>query len=392
MSDIAERVKKIVVEHLGVDEAKVTEDASFIDDLGADSLDTVELVMAFEEEFGVEIPDDAAEKIVTVARRGRLHQGARGELRARGGRQACRGSSDEAGGRHRARARHTARFGGRDRLAAPARRPVGPAPDRAFRRQRPAGQGRRRGAEGCRGRGSSTPPTTWSRRSSRRNDEFIVFGMGAATQAIRDSGFEPANDEERERAGVMIGSGIGGLNAIAETTLILEKGGPRRVSPFFIPSALINLASGQISIRFGLQGPEPRRRHRLLDRRARDRRRGAADPDRRRRRHGGGRLRGGARAARPRRLRRRQGALDRLQRHAREGLAALGQGPRRLRDGRGRGGVVLEEYEHAKRRGAKIYAEVKGYGLSGDAYHITAPARKGRAATAPCGWRSSAPA
>jgi 3-oxoacyl-[acyl-carrier-protein] synthase II len=89
----------------------------------------------------------------------------------------------------------------------------------------------------------------------RRNDEFIVYGMGAAAEAIGDSGISLETEEERERAGVMIGSGIGGLNAIAETTLILEKGGPRRVSPFFIPSALINLASGQVSIRFGLKGP-----------------------------------------------------------------------------------------------------------------------------------------
>jgi 3-oxoacyl-[acyl-carrier-protein] synthase II len=89
----------------------------------------------------------------------------------------------------------------------------------------------------------------------RRNDEFIVYGMGAAAEAIADSGISLETEEERERAGVMIGSGIGGLNAIAETTLILEKGGPRRVSPFFIPSALINLASGQVSIRYGLKGP-----------------------------------------------------------------------------------------------------------------------------------------
>jgi 3-oxoacyl-[acyl-carrier-protein] synthase II len=214
-------------------------------------------------------------------------------------------------------------------------------------------------------------------RELRRNDEFIVFGMGAATQAMRDSGFEPANDEERERAGVMLGSGIGGLNAIAETALVLEKSGPRRVSPFFIPSALINLASGQVSIKFGLKGPNhavvtacSTGAHAIGDA-ARLIALDDADVM----------VAGGCEAA-----------LGRLGMAGFAAARALSTGfndtPERAsrpwdrdRDGfvmgEGAGAVVLEEYEHAKRRGAKIYAEVRGYGLSGDAYHLTAPAPNG---------------
>jgi len=212
----------------------------------------------------------------------------------------------------------------------------------------------------------------------RRNDEFIVFGMGAATQAIRDSGFEPANDEERERAGVMMGSGIGGLNAIAETTLILEKGGPRRVSPFFIPSALINLASGQISIRFGLQGPNhavvtacSTGAHAIGDA-ARLIQIGDADVM----------VAGGCEAALGRLGLAGFAAAKALSTHFNDTPEKASRPWDKDRDGfvmgEGAGAVVLEEYEHAKRRGAKIYAEVKGYGLSGDAYHITAPAPEGQ--------------
>jgi 3-oxoacyl-[acyl-carrier-protein] synthase II len=211
----------------------------------------------------------------------------------------------------------------------------------------------------------------------RRNDEFIVYGIAAAVQAIEDSGCKPETDEARERAGVLIGSGIGGLNSIAETTLLLEKSGPRRVSPFFIPSALINLASGQVSIRYGLKGPNhavvtacSTGAHAIGDA-ARLIQLGDADVM----------VAGGCEAA-----------LGRIGMAGFAAARALSTGfndtPEKAsrpwdkdRDGfvmaEGAGCVVLEELEHARRRGAKIYAEVRGYGLSGDAYHVTAPAPNG---------------
>ena len=211
----------------------------------------------------------------------------------------------------------------------------------------------------------------------RRNDEFIVFGIAAAAQAIEDAGWQPATEEERCRTGVMLGSGIGGLNSIAETTLILDKSGPRRVSPFFIPSALINLAGGQVSIRYGFKGPNhavvtacSTGAHAIGDA-ARLIALDDADVM----------VAGGSEAA--------------LGRIGLAGFAAaralstgLNETPERAsrpwdrdRDGfvmaEGAGCVMLEELEHARRRGARIYAEVKGYGLSGDAYHVTAPAPDG---------------
>jgi 3-oxoacyl-[acyl-carrier-protein] synthase II len=211
----------------------------------------------------------------------------------------------------------------------------------------------------------------------RRNDEFIVYGIAAAAQALQDSGFEPKDEEARERAGALIGSGIGGLNAIAETALLLEKSGPRRVSPFFIPSALINLASGQVSIRFGLKGPNhavvtacSTGAHAIGDA---SRLIGLGDAD--------VMVAGGCEAA-----------VGRLGMAGFAAARALSTGfndtPERAsrpwdrdRDGfvmaEGAGAVVLEEYEHARRRGATIYAEVKGYGMSGDAHHVTAPAPEG---------------
>jgi 3-oxoacyl-[acyl-carrier-protein] synthase II len=208
----------------------------------------------------------------------------------------------------------------------------------------------------------------------RKNDPFIVFGMAAASQAIADSGYKPETEEEQERAGVQIGSGIGGLQTIAETTLVLEKQGPRRVSPFFIPAALINLVSGQVSIRHGLKGPNHSAvtacstgAHAIGDA-ARFIALDDADVM----------VAGGAEAA-----------ICRLGIAGFCAARALSTGfndePERAsrpwdkdRDGfvmgEGAGVVVLEELEHARRRGAKIYAEVKGYGVSGDAFHITAPA------------------
>jgi 3-oxoacyl-[acyl-carrier-protein] synthase II len=212
----------------------------------------------------------------------------------------------------------------------------------------------------------------------RRNDEFIIFAIGAATQALEDSGYAPQDDEARERAGVMMGSGIGGLNAIAETTLVLEKNGPRRISPFFIPSALINLASGQISIKHGLMGPNhavvtacSTGAHAIGDA-ARLIQLGDADVM----------VAGGCEAAISRLGIAGFAAARALSTNFNETPERASRPWDRDRDGfvmaEGAGAIVLEEMEHAKRRGARIYAEVKGYGLSGDAYHVTAPAPEGQ--------------
>jgi len=221
-------------------------------------------------------------------------------------------------------------------------------------------------------------PDEWLEpKEQRKIDRFILLGIAAAQQAVDDSGWKPADDESRNRTGVMIGSGIGGLNTIYEASLVLQERGPRRISPFFIPSALINLISGQVSIRFGFRGPN----HSVVTACATgahaigDAARLIAFDD------ADVMVAGGAEAA-----------VSRL------GIAgfaasralstAYNDTPEKAsrpwdegRDGfvmgEGAGVVVLEEYEHAKRRGATIHAEVVGYGLSGDAHHITAPADDG---------------
>jgi 3-oxoacyl-[acyl-carrier-protein] synthase II len=210
----------------------------------------------------------------------------------------------------------------------------------------------------------------------RRVDRFIVYGVGAASQAIEDSGWSPQTDEERERAGVMIGAGIGGLPRIEETVLTLHGKGFRKVSPFFIPASLINLVSGHVSIKYGLRGPNhacvtacASGAHAIGDA-ARMIQYGDADVM----------VAGGAEAAicpvgmagfaAARALSTRNDAPEKASRpwdKDRDGFVM----------GEGAGVVVLEEYEHAKARGARIYAEVIGYGLSGDAYHVTAPAPDG---------------
>jgi len=221
-------------------------------------------------------------------------------------------------------------------------------------------------------------PDAWvDPKEQRRVDEFIVFGLAAAQQAVTDSGYQPAGEEERERAGVLIGSGIGGLQGIAETALLLQEKGPRRVSPFFIPGRLINLVSGYASIRFGYKGPN----HAVVTACATgahaigDAARMIALDD------ADVMLAGGAESAVCR--------IGIAGFNACRALATIyNDTPEKAsrpwdkdRDGfvmgEGAGVVMLEEYEHAKARGAKIYAEVKGYGLSGDAFHITAPAEDG---------------
>ncbi|MFP4450225.1 MAG: beta-ketoacyl-ACP synthase II [Rhodosalinus sp.] len=218
----------------------------------------------------------------------------------------------------------------------------------------------------------------WVEAKERRKiDEFIVYGLAAAQQAVEDAGWTNPPEEEKLRTGVMIGSGIGGLNAIAETAYLIRDKGPRRVSPFFIPGSLINLISGQVSIRYGFKGPNhavvtacSTGAHAIGDA-ARLIRDGDAEVM----------LAGGAEAA-----------ISEIGIAGFNACKALstkrGNTPETAsrpydtdRDGfvmgEGAGIVVLEDYEHAKARGAKIYAEVIGYGLSGDAYHITAPSEDG---------------
>ena len=215
----------------------------------------------------------------------------------------------------------------------------------------------------------------------RQVDPFIIYGIDAAGQAIEDAGLIDMAEAMRFRAGCSIGSGIGGLPGIESESLVLAEKGPSRVSPHFVHGRLINLISGQVIDQIRPDGPQPRGGHRLLDRRPFDRRRGADDQGRRRRHHARGRrggddlpdrhrrLRPGARACRPRSTTSREKA-SRPYDKDRDGFVM----------GEGAGVVVLEEYEHAKARGAKIYAEVVGYGLSGDAYHVTAPHPEGSGA------------
>lgn len=234
-----------------------------------------------------------------------------------------------------------------------------------------------RGGGGADVEGAFDPDSVMSQKDQRRIDDFILYAIAAADEAVKDSGWAPQDDEGRERTGVIIGSGIGGLATIEKTSIELHEKGPRRVSPFFIPSALINLASGQVSIRHGFKGPNhsvvtacATGAHAVGDA-ARMIKYGDADVM----------VAGGAEAA-----------------ICPVGIAgfiacrAMSTGfnddPTRAsrpydkgRDGfvmgEGAGVLVLEEYEHAKARGAKIYAEVAGYGLAGDAYHITAPSEDG---------------
>ncbi|MDO5630456.1 MAG: beta-ketoacyl-ACP synthase II [Paracoccus sp. (in: a-proteobacteria)] len=221
-------------------------------------------------------------------------------------------------------------------------------------------------------------PDDWMEAKDRRKvDDFILYGMAAATQAVQDSGWVPASDEDRERTGVMIGSGIGGLTSIAETAVLIKERGPKRVSPFFIPGALINLVSGQVSIRFGFKGPNhavvtacSTGAHAIGDA-ARLIALGDADVM----------VAGGAESPISEIGIAGFNACKALSTKREDDPKAASRPWDTDRDGfvmgEGAGCVVLEEYEHAKARGARIYAEVLGYGLSGDAYHITAPSEDG---------------
>jgi 3-oxoacyl-[acyl-carrier-protein] synthase II len=228
--------------------------------------------------------------------------------------------------------------------------------------------------------GNFNPDDYVTPKDQRKMGRFIHFAMGAATQAVKDAGWQPTDEYERERTGVLIGSGIGGLEGIYDAAITLHERGPRRVSPFFIPACLINLASGNVSIEFGFKGPNhavvtacSTGAHAIGDA-ARLIQLDDADVM----------VAGGTEAS-----------ICRIGVAGFAAARALSTGfndePERAsrpwdqdRDGfvmgEGAGVVVLEELEHARKRGAKIYAEVIGYGMSGDAYHITAPSETGEGA------------
>ncbi|HWK00908.1 MAG TPA: beta-ketoacyl-ACP synthase II [Xanthobacteraceae bacterium] len=231
------------------------------------------------------------------------------------------------------------------------------------------------------GSNSTFNPDAWMEpKEQRKVDDFIIYAMAAAGQAIKHSGWEPKTEADRDNTGVLIGSGIGGIEGIAEAALILKERGPRRISPFFIPGRLINLASGYVSIQYGFKGPNhsvvtacSTGAHAIGDA-GRLIALGDADVM----------VAGGT-----------ESPINRLAIAGFSACKALSTAyndtPEKAsrpydkdRDGflmgEGAGVVVLEEYEHAKARGAKIYAELVGYGLSGDAFHITAPSEDGNGA------------
>nr|WP_303684278.1 beta-ketoacyl-ACP synthase II [Brevundimonas naejangsanensis] len=221
------------------------------------------------------------------------------------------------------------------------------------------------------------PDQVMSAKDRKRVDDFILYAIAAADEALADANWKPESEDDKEATGVMVGSGIGGLGPIADTAIILKEQGVRRVSPFFIPSALINLASGQISIRHGLKGPNhsvvtacATGAHAIGDA-ARMIALGDADVM----------VAGGAESsvvpigiagflACKALCTAYNDTPEKASRPYDRGHAGFVMGE-------GAGVMVLEEYEHAKARGANIYAEVVGYGMSGDAYHITAPSEDG---------------
>lgn len=225
--------------------------------------------------------------------------------------------------------------------------------------------------------GDFQPDSVLSPKEQRHVDPFILYGLSAATDAVEDSGYKPETEEEMERAGVLIGSGIGGLQAIEAGSILVNEQGPRRISPFFIPSALINLISGHVSIKYGFKGPNhavvtacATGTHAIGDA-MRIIKNNEADVM----------VAGGAEAAICKVGIAGFAQAKALSTHYNETPELASRPWDKGRDGfvmgEGAGVVVLEEYEHAKKRGAKIYAEVVGYAMTGDAYHITAPGGNG---------------
>ena len=225
--------------------------------------------------------------------------------------------------------------------------------------------------------GTFNPDQWMEPKEQRKVDDFIIFAMAAARQALDDADWHPSTEEDKCATGTLIGSGIGGLSGIADTALLLKERGPRRVSPFFIPGRLINLASGYVSIEHGLKGPNhsvvtacSTGAHAIGDG-ARLIALGDADVM----------VAGGTESPICRLAMAGFCAARALSTAYNETPEKASRPYDRDRDGfvmgEGAGCVVLEEYDHAKRRGARIYAELIGYGLSGDAFHITAPASDG---------------
>ncbi len=225
--------------------------------------------------------------------------------------------------------------------------------------------------------GTFNPDDAMLPKEQRKVDDFILYAVAAADQALADSGYTPDTDEQRERTGVLIGSGIGGLQGIAETSLLLRDKGPRRVSPFFIPGRLINLASGYVSIKHQLKGPNhavvtacSTGAHAIGDA-SRLIAYGDADVM----------VAGGTESPICRIALAGFAACKALSTNFNDRPTEASRPYDKDRDGfvmgEGAGVVILESLEHAKARGARIYGEVIGYGLSGDAFHITAPAEDG---------------
>lgn len=225
--------------------------------------------------------------------------------------------------------------------------------------------------------GSFNPNDWMEPKEQRKVDDFIIYAMGAATQALQDAGWKPTSYEDQTRTGVLIGSGIGGLQGIEKTSLLFNDKGPRRVSPFFIPGRLINLASGYVSIEHGLKGPNhsvvtacSTGAHAIGDA-SRLVAFGDADVM----------VAGGSESPVCRLSLAGFAACRALSTNFNDAPQKASRPYDRDRDGfvmgEGAGVVVIEELEHAKARGATIYAEIIGYGLSGDAFHITAPAEDG---------------
>ncbi len=225
--------------------------------------------------------------------------------------------------------------------------------------------------------GTFNPDQWMEPKDQRKVDDFIIYAMSAADQALADANWAPKTDEDQERTGVLIGSGIGGLSGIADTSLLLAEKGPRRVSPFFIPGRLINLTSGYVSIKHKLKGPNhsvvtacSTGAHAIGDA-SRIVALGDADVM----------VAGGAESPICRIALAGFAACKALSTGFNDTPTKASRPYDRDRDGfvmgEGAGVVVLESYEHAKARGARIYAEVIGYGMSGDAFHITAPAESG---------------
>jgi 3-oxoacyl-[acyl-carrier-protein] synthase II len=228
--------------------------------------------------------------------------------------------------------------------------------------------------------GTFNPDLSMEPKEQRKVDDFIIFAMGAADEALKDSGWRPASQEDRYATGVLIGSGIGGIGGIVEAGITLHERGPRRISPFFIPGRLINLASGYVSIKHGLQGPNhavvtacSTGAHAIGDA-SRLIALGDADVM----------VAGGTESPVVRISLAGFAACRALSTHFNDRPKQASRPYDKDRDGfvmgEGAGAVVLEELEHAKARGAKIYGEVIGYGLSGDAFHITAPSEDGNGA------------